>query len=466
MATPIESFTAVLLQLNVRYKTRVAVKLTGIPEARIDAAPRRRRPSRPRPPAAGGSPTSPGRARRRDDRRPPRRRADAALRHRPAARSSRSSRARSSRCTRAASRRTTPPTSATPPPTSPTTCSSGGCATAATRPGASATSPTSTTTSCARPASSASTTSTWPRPRSPVRRRHGRPRPAAGVERAPGHLGHRRHPRASSAWCSTGATPTRRAARVYFDVSRFERFGQISHLDRGRDAARWPPSGAATPTTRTSATRSTSCCGSRRPPDEPAWESLWGPGRPGWHIECSALALRELGTTIDLHGGGTDLIFPHHECEAAQSEAATGEPFVRHWMHQAMVRMDGEKMSKSLGNLVFVRDLRKDVGPRGDPPRPSSPTTTATPGSGTTTLMPAADDRLDALAGGGRRRGRRRVRSTRSGPPSTTTSTRRPPSPPSTRRRAGRDVSDAAALLGVDLREPRRVMPAERVRAR
>jgi L-cysteine:1D-myo-inositol 2-amino-2-deoxy-alpha-D-glucopyranoside ligase len=97
--------------------------------------------------------------------------------------------------------------------------------------------------------------------------------------------------------------------------------------------------------------------------DEPAWESLWGPGRPGWHIECSALALRELGTTIDLHGGGADLIFPHHECERAQSEAATGEPFVRHWMHQAMVRMDGEKMSKSLGNLVFVSELRKEWDP-------------------------------------------------------------------------------------------------------
>ncbi len=99
-------------------------------------------------------------------------------------------------------------------------------------------------------------------------------------------------------------------------------------------------------------------------PDEPAWESLWGPGRPGWHIECSALALRELDTTIDLHGGGSDLIFPHHECEAAQSEAATGQPFVRHWMHQAMVRMDGEKMSKSLGNLVFVSDLLKTYDPR------------------------------------------------------------------------------------------------------
>ncbi|MGQ0431388.1 MAG: cysteine--tRNA ligase [Microthrixaceae bacterium] len=97
--------------------------------------------------------------------------------------------------------------------------------------------------------------------------------------------------------------------------------------------------------------------------DEPSWDSLWGPGRPGWHIECSALALRELGTTIDLHGGGADLIFPHHECEVVQSEAATGEPFVRHWMHQAMVRMDGEKMSKSLGNLVFVSELRKEWDP-------------------------------------------------------------------------------------------------------
>jgi L-cysteine:1D-myo-inositol 2-amino-2-deoxy-alpha-D-glucopyranoside ligase len=150
---------------------------------------------------------------------------------------------------------------------------------------------------------------------------------------------------------------------VYFDVSRFERFGQVSHLGREEmlrlaaerggnvddphkrdplDFVLWQPSA----------------------PDEPSWESLWGPGRPGWHIECSALALRELGTTIDLHGGGADLIFPHHECEAAQSEAATGEPFVRHWMHQAMVRMDGEKMSKSLGNLVFVSELRKVWDPR------------------------------------------------------------------------------------------------------
>jgi L-cysteine:1D-myo-inositol 2-amino-2-deoxy-alpha-D-glucopyranoside ligase len=145
----------------------------------------------------------------------------------------------------------------------------------------------------------------------------------------------------------------RAGGAVYFDVSSFPRFGQVSHLEReemihlagehgGRpedpfkrdplDFVLWQPSA----------------------PGEPAWESLWGPGRPGWHIECSALAMRELGTTIDLHGGGTDLIFPHHECECAQSEAATGSLFVRHWMHVGMVGLDGQKMSKSLGNLVFV----------------------------------------------------------------------------------------------------------------
>lgn len=150
---------------------------------------------------------------------------------------------------------------------------------------------------------------------------------------------------------------------VYFEVAKFPKFGSISGYSREQmlefaaerggnvedpykrdplDFVLWQPS----------------------EPDEPAWESLWGPGRPGWHIECSALCLRELGETIDLHGGGADLIFPHHECEAAQSEAATGQPLVRHWMHQAMVRMDGEKMSKSLGNLVFVSDLVKEWDPR------------------------------------------------------------------------------------------------------
>jgi L-cysteine:1D-myo-inositol 2-amino-2-deoxy-alpha-D-glucopyranoside ligase len=150
---------------------------------------------------------------------------------------------------------------------------------------------------------------------------------------------------------------------VYFDVSKSPRFGELSHLDRAAmielaregggnvddphkrdplDFVLWHPSAA----------------------DEPSWDTMWGAGRPGWHIECSALALRELGTTIDLHGGGSDLIFPHHECERAQSEAATGQPFVKHWMHVAMVHMDGHKMSKSRGNLVFVDKLRTEHDPR------------------------------------------------------------------------------------------------------
>ncbi len=96
-------------------------------------------------------------------------------------------------------------------------------------------------------------------------------------------------------------------------------------------------------------------------PDEPAWESPWGPGRPGWHIECSSMAMHYLGEQIDIHGGGADLAFPHHTCEIAQSEHASGKiPFVRTWMHTGMVYQAGEKMSKSLGNLTLVRDLLKD----------------------------------------------------------------------------------------------------------
>ena len=143
---------------------------------------------------------------------------------------------------------------------------------------------------------------------------------------------------------------------VYFDASSFPRFGQISHESRERmielaaihggnphdprkrdplDFVLWQPS----------------------LDDEPAWDSRWGAGRPGWHIECSALAMRDLGPTLDVHGGGRDLAFPHHECEAAQSETSTGRPFVRFWMHIGLVGLDGTKMSKSLGNLVFVDEL-------------------------------------------------------------------------------------------------------------
>ena len=90
---------------------------------------------------------------------------------------------------------------------------------------------------------------------------------------------------------------------------------------------------------------------------EPTWSSPWGEGRPGWHIECSTLAMKHLGRTVDISGGGGDLIFPHHECSLAQSECATGQTFVRYWLHTGMVRYQGEKMSKSLGNMVFVKDL-------------------------------------------------------------------------------------------------------------
>ncbi|CAN5405968.1 cysteine--tRNA ligase [soil metagenome] len=99
-------------------------------------------------------------------------------------------------------------------------------------------------------------------------------------------------------------------------------------------------------------------------PGEPAWDSPWGPGRPGWHIECSAMAMHLLGETTDIHAGGADLVFPHHESEIAQTVAVTNrEPSVRFWMHTAMVRYEGEKMSKSLGNLVMVRDLLDSYSP-------------------------------------------------------------------------------------------------------
>ncbi len=150
---------------------------------------------------------------------------------------------------------------------------------------------------------------------------------------------------------------------VYFDVAKFPAFGSVSHYSHDEMVAFARERGGNVDDP------------NKRHPldfvlwqtssgDEPSWDTMWGPGRPGWHIECSALALRELGSTIDLHGGGSDLIFPHHECERAQSEAATGQPFVRHWMHVAMVFMDGHKMSKSRGNLVFVDALRRQWDPR------------------------------------------------------------------------------------------------------
>ncbi len=145
---------------------------------------------------------------------------------------------------------------------------------------------------------------------------------------------------------------------TWFDVSTFDRFGQLSGLseaelielarERGGtpddarqrhplDFALWLPSAD----------------------DEPSWESTVGIGRPGWHLECSAMSFAALGGPLDLHGGGDDLVFPHHECEIAQSEAIGAAPFAKHWTHGGMVGYEGAKMSKSLGNLVFVSDLRR-----------------------------------------------------------------------------------------------------------
>ena len=150
---------------------------------------------------------------------------------------------------------------------------------------------------------------------------------------------------------------------TFFDVTTFSDFGQISGYDEPTMISFANERGANTEDERL-----------RNPldfilwqkseEDEPSWDSPFGPGRPGWHIECSAMAMSELGPTIDLHGGGDDLIFPHHECETAQSVAANNSPFARHWMHIGMVAYEGEKMSKSLGNLVFVRDLRTGHDPR------------------------------------------------------------------------------------------------------
>ena len=144
---------------------------------------------------------------------------------------------------------------------------------------------------------------------------------------------------------------------VYFAVDNDPEFGKLSHIPRDRMLAVANERGNV-PDDPNKRDPLDFVLWQAAQPEEPTWDSPWGPGRPGWHIECSAMATRYLGPTVDIHGGGADLIFPHHECEIAQTEAATGqEPFARIWMHTAMVDYQGEKMSKSLGNLVLARDL-------------------------------------------------------------------------------------------------------------
>lgn len=147
---------------------------------------------------------------------------------------------------------------------------------------------------------------------------------------------------------------------VYFSVASFPAFGELSRFSRERMLAE--------------SERQQMRPGPRDPLDfllwqakaegEPSWVSPWGEGRPGWHIECTAMSTALLGPTLDLHGGGSDLIYPHHECEIAQSESATDvRPFVRTWAHVGMLEYQGEKMSKSLGNMVFAEDLLAEYHP-------------------------------------------------------------------------------------------------------
>jgi len=144
---------------------------------------------------------------------------------------------------------------------------------------------------------------------------------------------------------------------VWYDISSFEAYGRLSgrDLEQGRQGERVADDEYAKEDARDFALWK-----GVKPEDEEvgaAWDAPWGRGRPGWHIECSAMALSEIGDTLDLHLGGEDLIFPHHEDEIAQSEGATGKPFSRVWLHSKHLRVEGEKMSKSAGNFITVRQL-------------------------------------------------------------------------------------------------------------
>jgi cysteinyl-tRNA synthetase len=145
---------------------------------------------------------------------------------------------------------------------------------------------------------------------------------------------------------------------VYFDVRSKTDYGKLSgrNVDDMRSGARVEPGEAKRDPLDFALWKGAK-------PGEPAWDSPWGPGRPGWHVECSAMSMKYLGETFDIHGGGQDLIFPHHENEIAQSESATGKPFSRFWCENGMVNLTGEKMSKSTGNLFFIEDLVRSVEP-------------------------------------------------------------------------------------------------------
>jgi cysteinyl-tRNA synthetase len=139
---------------------------------------------------------------------------------------------------------------------------------------------------------------------------------------------------------------------VYFEVRRFSTYGKLSGKNLDELEA-----GARVDVDERKRDPLDFALWKAAKPGEPSWQSPWGPGRPGWHIECSAMAMQYLGETFDVHGGGEDLIFPHHENEIAQSEGATGKPFVRCWAHNGFVNLASEKMSKSLGNTLSIKDM-------------------------------------------------------------------------------------------------------------
>ena len=146
---------------------------------------------------------------------------------------------------------------------------------------------------------------------------------------------------------------------VYFEVRRFPNYGKLSKRNLDEQLA-----GARVEVDERKRDPRDFALWKSAKPDEPSWPSPWGPGRPGWHIECSAMSMQYLGESFDIHGGGEDLIFPHHECEIAQSEAVTEKPFARYWIHHAFVNMGAEKMSKSLGNVLTIKELVKRWYPK------------------------------------------------------------------------------------------------------
>ncbi|HEX2675872.1 MAG TPA: cysteine--tRNA ligase, partial [Polyangiales bacterium] len=148
---------------------------------------------------------------------------------------------------------------------------------------------------------------------------------------------------------------------VYFDVQSFPGYGKLSH--RKIDDLELGASGRVGDEEKRKKHPADFALWKSAKPGEPSWPSPWGPGRPGWHIECSAMCTKHLGESFDLHGGGLDLVFPHHENEIAQSEAASGQPLSRMWVHNGFIEVNKEKMSKSLGNFFTARECFRVVEP-------------------------------------------------------------------------------------------------------